>query len=807
MFTGQTISNYQIIKELGGGIGLVYEAEDLTLRRHVVLKFLPDHVAKNTEALKRFQIEARSVSALNHPNICVIHEISEHEGRPFIVMEFMKGETLKDRIHGKPIEIDRVLDFGIQIADALDAAHKEGIIHRDIKPANIFIAERGTAKLLDFGLAKQTGIALEVDEDQETKGFSESLTGDVSIIGTFAYISPEQAKSQELDARTDVFSFGCVLYEMLTGMLPFRGKTMGEMLETLFTCEPASITDINPAVPVALQRIVSKTLEKDRKLRYQSTENLLSDLKRLRRNITVSKSGERASGSHTINHRPANPATTAVTIPRHRSSLLIGIIGLILVMAAGLWLYYKKKLDLTSVSTVPQTGIPSIAVLPFVNMSNDKEQEYFSDGLAEELLNELAKIPGLHVTARTSSFQFKGKNEDLRVIAKKLNVANILEGSVRKEGKHVRITAQLINATDGFHLWSQTYDKELNDVFAVQDEIARNVSEALKVQLLGQKTFKEQSTNVDAYNAYLQGRYFNDRLTTEDLQKAINYYQKAIEIDPKFASAWTGLARAHRLQANRGELPRDEGYKKARKEVEKAFSLNENLAAAHAEMGWIKRSYDWDWNGAESSFQRALELEPGNSTIIRGAAVLSGTLGRFEEAIEMNERALALDPLSPLIYNNLGLVTYYSGRYDKSVGLFKKALELNSELPEIRVYLARVYLFQSRYTDALDEIAKEKSPRWQSYGYALTYHAMGKKQQSDKALAELIEKYQDHSAFQITQVHAFRGETDEAFRWLDRAYSQRESDVAYVKGDPLLKNIMNDPRYAVFLKKMRLPLE
>ena len=440
-------------------------------------------------------------------------------------------------------------------------------------------------------------------------------------------------------------------------------------------------------------------------------------------------------------------------------------------------------------------------------MSTDKDQEFFSDGLTEELLNDLAKIPGLHVTGRTSSFQFKGKKEDLRVIAKKLNVANILEGSVRKEGKRVRITAQLISAEDGFHKWSETYDRELNDIFAVQEEISRKVAEALKVKLLDQKVSLTQNKNGDAYSAYLQGQYFNDRLTTEDLQKAITYYQKAIEIDPNYAPAWTGLARIYRIQANRGELENDEGYRKAREAVEKAFVLDENLAAAHSEKGWIKRSYDWDWSGAEASFQRALKLEPGNATIIRGAAVLPGTLGHFKEAIELDHKALELDPLNPIIYNNLGLHTYRSGQYDESSKAFKKALELNPEYPEVHVYLARVYLVQSRNVEALAEIAKEKDPLWQTYGYALTHHAAGRKNEADAALKEFTEKYQNRAAFQIAEVYAFRSEIDQAFQWLERAYSQRESDVTYIKGDPLLKNIENDPRYSSFLVKMRLPVD
>jgi TolB-like protein/cytochrome c-type biogenesis protein CcmH/NrfG len=452
-------------------------------------------------------------------------------------------------------------------------------------------------------------------------------------------------------------------------------------------------------------------------------------------------------------------------------------------------------------------GTPSIAVLPFVNMSDDKSQEYFSDGLAEELLNSLAKIPELRVAARTSSFQFKGKTEDLRVIGEKLNVGTILEGSVRKQGRQVRITAQLIKVADGFHLWSETYDRELDDIFAVQEEIAHSVAGSLKVALLGAKTAtpSTQGKNAEAYNAYLQGRYFLDRRGKENLEKAVGYYEQAVRLDPGYAPAWAGLAETRRSQADSTYLPLDEGYRKAREGVERALALDPNLAEAHAAMGWIRTHYDWDWAAADASFQRALVLEPGNAAVVRGAARMAATLGRFEEALALDRRAVEMDPLNARAYYNLGIYANYAGRLEEAVAAFKKALEINPEYPGLHSFLGRVYLAQARPQEALAEMEREPEPTWHGQGLALAYHALGRKKEADAALAEYVAKFHDGWAYQIAEVYAFRGEADRAFEWLERAYAQRDGGLSEMKGDPLLKNLERDPRYAAFLKKMRLP--
>ncbi len=798
---GSNISHYKILAKLGGGgMGVVHEAEDLTLGRKVALKFLPDEMAEDPEAMARFQREARAASALNHPNICTIHELDAEEGRHFIVMELMEGQTLKYRIGAESMPTAQIVRIASQVADALTVAHAAGIVHRDLKPANLFVTSRGDAKILDFGLAKVAqDLAVRdskpTDVDAETQLAPEQLTTPGTAMGTIAYMSPEQVRGEELDERTDIFSLGVVLYEMATGKPPFEGRTSGAVFDRILNHVPTAPVRLNSELPEELERIVHKALEKDKALRYQSASDLKADLLRLTRDSTEASISATAA---------APPASS-----QRRWWIGLGAVAVAAVLATSLWLGGRTGTREEPGGESPAPAKPSshsIAVLPFIDMSPAKDQEYFADGLSEELLNVLAQIEDLKVTGRTSSFHFKGRTEDLRVIGEKLGVGSILEGSVRKAGERVRITAQLVNAADGFHLWSETYDRTLEDIFAVQDDIAASVAAALQVTLLGNASAvaPRESPSIEAHNLLLQGQHLARRFIENDLEKAVGYLEQALALDPAYAQAWADLAGVRYVQAGQAWVPMEEGHRLAREAANRAIELDENLAQGWLALGYVKMTRDWDWRGAERAFEKALALAPGNADVLVALSELSSKLGHQDQALALNLRAVELDPLNRFAYSRLGARLARAGHWQEAQASGRKVLELQPGSPRAHMGLGFLELDQSRPQAALEEMEQETSSFWRSFGLAMVYPALERWEEADAELAQIKAEYGDDAAYQVASIHAARGEPDAAFEWLERAYSHRDPGLPSLKVTRSLVSLYDDPRWPVFLEKMGL---
>lgn len=773
---GQTISHYQVLEKLGeGGMGEVYKARDNVLGRLVAVKVLRAAGGESHDKRMRFLQEARAASALNHPNIITIHEIASAGDADYIIMELVRGDTLQHAIENHGLAVIDSLKHSIQIADALGAAHQAGIVHRDLKPANIMVTPEGLVKVLDFGLAKLAEEEREaaLEEMEKTRSLQFSMgqqTQEGSIVGTVSYMAPEQAEGKRIDGRADIFAFGSVLYEMVSGKKAFEGNTGISTLAAVLRDEPRNLQEMVPHLPPEVAAVVNRCLRKAADDRYQTMGAVKADLEQI---YFAIRSGSAA-------------------------------------MASGIW-----KRPVTS------RQIPSIAVLPFTNMSSDKENEYFSDGLAEEIINALTNINGLRVTARTSAFAFRGKEQDVKAVGQTLHVATVLEGSVRKAGNRVRVTVQLIGVSDGYQLWSERFDRELTDVFAIQDEIAHAVVETLRVRLAEQPSnepagpkaplVKPPTDNLNAYTLYLKGRYELNQMTREGLVNSKRHFQEAIDLDPRYALAYDGLAYAHYSEGFLGFVAPREAMPLAKKAVQRAIELDEMVAEAHATLGVILALYDWDWKSAEQEFIRSIELNPASpaSRDVYAFYYLR-PVGRLDDAIVEVQHALSLDPLSVLYRVHLGFLFYLHRDTAHAVYQFRKALEINPRYYLAYGMMGPAFVLDCRFDEAIATYHKAKEMDAASkFVDSLLATALAAAGRRDEALALLnqvreLAGREYVSPVSIAYVYAALGDKDGAFAQLRTAVEDRDPNLLGLKSNPSFDGLRGDPRYGELVSAMNL---
>ncbi len=785
---GTSISHYRIIKALGrGGMGVVYEAEDVKLRRRVALKLLPNFLARDRQALRRFEQEAQAASALNHPNICTVYEVDQDLGLHFIAIELLEGETLKERIGRGPLDIRELLAIGTEICDALEAAHTVGIIHRDIKPSNIVLTRRGNAKLLDFGVAKRVGPELvrhaETLSQLLPPNLDLSVTVPGAVIGTVTYMSPEQSAGYDVDARSDLFSMGAVLYEMASGQNPFAGKDLVDVLEAIQQRQPIPLEQLRPKIPSALVSIVKKALQKERALRYQSAAEMRADLQALRDRLVV---GDR--------RRKMLPVMAL-------SALLLAA-----VLAGSLRLQRVQGWILGRPYALHP--MKSIAVLPLENLSGDSAQDYFADGMTDALITNLSRIGALRVISRTSSMRYKGTHKSLPEIARELDIDAVVEATVAKAGSRVRINAQLVDARRDQHLWTRQYDSELHDILQLQNDlasaIALEVAGTLTPDERSQLTQRTRSLNPQAYEAYLKGKYFLNKWTTEGFARAKAYFEQAIALDPKYADGYVGLAEYYGTVAYMGMLPQQETWLKAENLLGKALEIDNASSKAHALLGMLQLQARCDRAGAEKELKHALDINPGDMEALDYYSYYLLETGRTDEAIAEKKKVLEHDPLAVITNAEVGLYLLRAGRSGEAITQLEKTLELDPNYAAAHARLGWAYADTKQYSQAVMETQKAISldntaARVAQLGEV--YARWGKRQEAFATIRQL-QQMSKHSYVAPTLnalIYARLGEKAAAVAWLEKAKPEDDPKIS----DPGFDSLRSEPRFKILEARLR----
>jgi len=795
---------YEIRSPLGtGGMGEVYRARDERLKRDVAIKVLPQSLAADPDALARFEREAMAVAALSHPNILAIHDFGTHAGTAYAVMELLEGETLGAKLAAAPMAQRQAVDFALQVARGLSAAHEKGIVHRDLKPENLFVTKDGHLKILDFGLAVRRPLDAAGREStaasDQSKARNEltaaptverALTEPGTVMGTMGYMSPEQVRGLPVDHRSDIFSFGAILYEMLSGRKAFSRDTASDTMAAIMRDDPPELTQSGRDISPALDHVVKHCLEKDRDNRFQSARDIAFAL------------GEASSGS------AAAPARLSAQSPRSNASRPLlwaaGVVALVTLAAAVLWLR-------------PRAGaIDSLAVLPFVNAGGDPNSEYLSDGITESLINSVSQIPGIKVVSRASAFHYKGKDVDARTVGRELGVRAVLTGRIVERGDALSIRAELVDARDDTHVWGEEYNRRLSDILAVQEEIARDISGKLRQRLTGEE--KKQLTrryteNAEAYGLYLRGRYHWNKRTAGDIQKGIGYFQQAIEKDPTYALAYAGLAESYAILYNYTGLPSSETFPKAKAAAVKALELDDTLPQAHATLALTHEKFDWDFSAAEKEFRRAIELDPSYPTAHHWYGLFLSEIGRHEEAIAQSERAYELDPLSPIISNARAAVSYNARQYDRAIDAARKTIELDKNLNISWVSLGLSLEQKEMYPESIAalEEAVRLSERWIQAVAALAHaDAVSNRRVEAMPLVEELKRRSERgqdALVNIALVYAGLGQNDEAMAWLDEAYRGRSAWLLQLslKVDPRWDPLRSDARFQDLLRRIGFP--